>query len=160
MKITPIKKLQQTAKVVPVKEFNKLIDRVNNLADMRGRNGVSVNVTPFGVNIRGTKTTVGGGGGNAIRFAITKESASESASISILCNLLNDNDVEITSGDESEVQVYCWTTGGNALNKAFPSLTTDDILLVTQMPHFDVDEDKMIQRWYALGSPFGLMEIC
>jgi hypothetical protein len=66
--------------------------------------------------------------GSPIRRARTTEAAGTGATI--ICNLLDSNDVEITSGNEAGVTVYCDICGGGNLDSAWPHLANDQDIVV------------------------------
>jgi hypothetical protein len=66
--------------------------------------------------------------GSPIRRART--TAAAGAAATIVCNLLDSDDVEITSGDEANVTVYCDICGGGNLDNAWPHLANDQDIVV------------------------------
>jgi hypothetical protein len=66
--------------------------------------------------------------GTEVRRART--TAAAGAAATIVCNLLDSKDVEITSGNEAGVTVYCDICGGGNLNSAWPHLANDQDIVV------------------------------
>jgi len=71
---------------------------------------------------------IGFGEGTEVRRART--TAAAGAAATIVCNLLDSKDVEITSGNEAGVTVYCDICGGGNLNSAWPHLANDQDIVV------------------------------
>ncbi len=101
-----------------VKLFNSIIDRLNLLSNIRGRNGVSAHLTSGGVSIRGSSNK------NDIHLAYAKAAAGAASTID--CYL----DVDETG---TEVTVTCSISGGTTLNSAIPRLDNGDLIFVTQI---------------------------
>ncbi len=86
------------------------------------------------------------------RRAITTEAAT--ANNHITCNLYNIKSVEVTTGDEADIEVYCSIIRGTALNAALPRLENNDDLFVTLLPFSSTES-----RWFCL-SLFTGSEVC
>lgn len=115
------------------KMTNELIDRVNLLSKITGTSGVRVNMTPHGVNLRGTlKQPRPPAGGQEVFRARTTEAASATAFIT--ANLYGGDGVEIQSGELSGITVNCSIIGGANLNAAIPRLENDDDFFVSLLP--------------------------
>lgn len=91
-----------------------------------------------------------------VRRAITTAAAGAGNTITV--NLYDSNGIEQTSGDESNITVYCTIVGGSALNTAIPRLENDTPIEVIQHPYWN--EGIVEQRWYCAGLPFQASEVC
>jgi hypothetical protein len=97
-------------------EYNSLINVVNKLNSVTGRNGVRVSNTPYGMTILGSSTA-----GTVLRKAFVSGEAEVSPIID--CFL----DVDSTG---EEITVLCEIAGGANLSEAIPRLEDGDLIYV------------------------------
>lgn len=90
--------------------INKLVDRINILSKVTGRNGIKVTTSPTGIHLAGNSSNIQA----RYRLAYCKNDAG--AASTIVCYLDTD-----TTG--AEITVTCSIAGGGNLNAAVPRLT-------------------------------------
>lgn len=134
-----------------IARLNKMAEVVRQTKQVTSDSFVSVRQSPaqatsHGLNLNLLRQRLGRAGSKIRRARTT---AAAGAAATIICNLLDSNDVEITSGDEFNVTVYCDICGGNSLNAASPLLADDDY----------IDVFKHNDKWRC-PTTFQAFEIC
>jgi len=131
-------------KVVRGRDLDTLINKVNALSHIRGSGGISVMTGPLGTSLIGNASL--GLSATNVRRAITTQAAP--AAKYITANLYGSDGIEITTGVESGLHVYCSIIGGVNLNGAVPRLTNDTDMFVTKTPYSSAS--SIAQRWYCV----------
>lgn len=135
-------------KPVRGKDLDSLIDAVNRSSNITGRRGVYIKNTPTGIALWGVmsaeeaKDTLTA----KVRRAITTQAAP--AATYITANLYDSSGIEITSGDESAINIHCSVIGGVNLNAAVPRLEDNDDIFVAKIPYASASE--VVNRWYCI----------
>ena len=106
-------------------QYNKLIKAVNALMNIKGRNGIRVQTTPYGTTLIGTPVSAATGVGGAIFPAIAAQDAPAS-------NLIRMAVTTGSSGESFLALVNCEIVGTGVLNSAIPRLEQGDKIYVVE----------------------------
>lgn len=133
----------------PTGRIQQLIERVELLSHIKGKDGTVVKFLPTGITIKSQpplKVILQEASEARSRRAITTEASS--ARSYIFCNLYDSQGIEILLGVGSNIAVHCSIIGDVNMNSAIPMFPASKDLYVAQVPVSS--GGSVIQQWHCL----------